>query len=91
MEAAEEEEKKLAQAQIEEEEKRRAEAELEELEKQLAKARLEEEEVRRAKAQLEEDEQLAKAIQESMNVGSPPPGYDSGSVFPSYPFLVPSR
>ncbi|WZY67977.1 protein DA1-related 1 [Brassica rapa] len=92
VEAAEEEEKKVAQAQIEEEEKRRAEeAELEELEKQLAKARLEEEEVRRAKAQLEEDEQLAKAIQESMNVGSPPPGYDSGSVFPSYPFLVPSR
>ncbi|KAF3530114.1 hypothetical protein DY000_02036399, partial [Brassica cretica] len=92
VEAEEEEEKKLAQAQIEEEEKRRAEeAELEELEKQLAKARLEEEEVRRAKAQLEEDEQLAKALQESMNVGSPPPGYDSGSVFPSYPFLVPSR
>ncbi|KAJ0252309.1 Protein DA1-related 1 [Hirschfeldia incana] len=91
VEAAEEEEKKVAQAQIEEEEKRRAEAELEELEKQLAKARLEEEEARRAKAQLEEDEQLAKALQESMNGGSPPPGYDSGSVFPSYPFLVPSR
>ncbi|KAG2244898.1 hypothetical protein Bca52824_093273 [Brassica carinata] len=84
--------KKVAQAQIEEEEKRRAEeAELEELEKHLAKARLEEEEVRRAKTQLEEDEQLAKALQESMNLGSPPPGYDSGSVFPSYPFLVPSR
>ncbi|KAL0726233.1 hypothetical protein Bca4012_022326 [Brassica carinata] len=92
VEAAEEEEKKVAQAQIEEEEKRRAEeAELEELEKHLAKARLEEEEVRRAKTQLEEDEQLAKALQESMNLGSPPPGYDSGSVFPSYPFLVPSR
>lgn len=90
MEAAEEEEKKVAQAQIEEEEKRRAEAELEEVEKQLAKARLEEEEVRRAKAQLEEDEQLAKALQESMNAGSPP-RYDSGSVFPSYPFSVPSR
>ncbi|KAJ4913918.1 Protein DA1-related 1 [Raphanus sativus] len=91
VEAAEEEEKKVAQAQIEEEEKRRAEAELEELEKQLAKARLEEEEVRRAKAQLEEDEQLAKALQESMNAAGSPPRYDSGSVFPSYPFSVPSR
>lgn len=91
MEAAEEEEKKVAQAQIEEEEKRRAEAELEELEKQLAKARLEEEEVRRAKAQLEEDEQLAKALQESMNAAGSPPRYDSGSMFPSYTFPVPSR
>ncbi|XP_056859639.1 protein DA1-related 1 [Raphanus sativus] len=91
VEAAEEEEKKLAQAQIEEEEKRRAEAELEELEKQLAKARLEEEEARRAKAQLEEDEQLAKALQESMNAAGSPPRYDSGSMFPSYPFSVPSR
>lgn len=89
LEAAEEEERRVAQAQIEEEEKRRAEDELEEIEKQLAIARLEEEEIRRSKAQLEEDEQLAKAIQESMNVGSPP-RYDPGSIFQPYPFLIPS-
>uniref|UniRef100_A0A1J3J047 Protein DA1-related 1 n=1 Tax=Noccaea caerulescens TaxID=107243 RepID=A0A1J3J047_NOCCA len=89
LEAAEEEEKRLAQAAIEEEEKRRAEAELEETEKLLAKARLEEEEMRRSKDQLEEDELLAKAIQESMNVGSPP-RYDPGSMFPPFPFLNPS-
>ncbi|KAG7544799.1 Zinc finger LIM-type [Arabidopsis suecica] len=89
LEAAEEEERRVAQAQIEEEEKRRAEAQLEEIEKQLAKARLEEEEMRRSKAQLEEDEQLAKAIQESMNVGSPP-RYDLGNILQPYPFLIPS-
>jgi phytoene dehydrogenase-like protein len=89
LEAAEEEERRVAQAQIEEEEKRRAEAQLEETEKLLAKARLEEEEMRRSKAQLEEDELLAKALQESMNVGSPP-RYDPGNILQPYPFLIPS-
>lgn len=42
---------------------------------------------------LEEDEQLAKAIQESLNVESPPspPRYDYGSLFPPYQFFYPSR
>jgi hypothetical protein len=37
---------------------------------------------------LEEDEQLAKAIQESLNVDSSPQ-YDSGSIFQPYPFFNP--
>lgn len=39
--------------------------------------------------QLEEDEHLAKALQESMNVASPP-RYDQGSFFQPYPFFFPS-
>ncbi|XP_027153838.1 protein DA1-related 1-like [Coffea eugenioides] len=41
---------------------------------------------------LEEDEQLAKALQESLNVESPPspPQYDYGSFFPPYQFFYPS-
>ncbi|KAM7516610.1 hypothetical protein LguiA_006193 [Lonicera macranthoides] len=38
---------------------------------------------------LEEDEQLAKALQESLNMDSPP-RYDHGSLFPPYPYLYPS-
>ncbi|KAG8384507.1 hypothetical protein BUALT_Bualt04G0125100 [Buddleja alternifolia] len=50
-------------------------------------------------SQLEEDEQLAKALQASLNVESPPrsppprsppPRYDNGSFFPPYPFYYPS-
>ncbi|KAK4426316.1 protein DA1-related 1 [Sesamum alatum] len=48
-------------------------------------------------AHLEEDEQLAKALQESLNMESPPrstpprsPGYDYGSFFPRFPFFSPS-
>ncbi|GAA0157901.1 actin or actin-binding cytoskeletal protein [Lithospermum erythrorhizon] len=37
---------------------------------------------------LEEDEQLAKALQESLTVDSPPK-YDYGSAFPPYPYLYP--
>ncbi|KAK3000514.1 hypothetical protein RJ639_020798 [Escallonia herrerae] len=37
----------------------------------------------------EEDEQLAKALQESLNMDSPPQ-YDHGSLFPPYPFFYPS-
>ncbi|POO02619.1 Zinc finger, LIM-type [Trema orientale] len=39
--------------------------------------------------QLEEDEQLARAIQESLSIDSPP-RYDNGSMFQPYPFLFPS-
>ncbi|GMP31646.1 hypothetical protein CsSME_00005778 [Camellia sinensis var. sinensis] len=38
---------------------------------------------------LEEDEQLAKALQESMKMDSPP-RYDYGSLFPPYPYFNPS-
>lgn len=38
------------------------------------------------KAQLEDDEQLAKAIQESLNVESPQ--YDSRNVIPPYPYFL---
>ncbi|KAK2987490.1 hypothetical protein RJ640_012149 [Escallonia rubra] len=38
---------------------------------------------------LEEDEQLAKALQESLNMDSPPQ-YDHGSLFPPYPSFYPS-
>ncbi|KAL0461511.1 UNVERIFIED_CONTAM: protein DA1-related 1 [Sesamum latifolium] len=48
-------------------------------------------------SQLEEDEQLAKALQESLNMESPPeptpprsPGYDYGRFFPRFPFFSPS-
>ncbi|KAL3833414.1 hypothetical protein ACJIZ3_008150 [Penstemon smallii] len=48
-------------------------------------------------SQLDEDEQLAKALQESLNVESPPPSppprppqYDSGSFLSPYPFYYPS-
>lgn len=37
---------------------------------------------------LDDDEQLAKAIQESLNVS--PPRYNYGSLFPPYPYLYPS-
>lgn len=40
---------------------------------------------------LEEDEQLAKALQESLNVEAPsPPRYDYGSFFPPFPSFFPS-
>ncbi|CAM8921866.1 unnamed protein product [Rhodiola kirilowii] len=40
---------------------------------------------------LEEDEQLAKALQESLNVESPPrPRHDNGSIFPPFPFVFPT-
>ncbi|KAE8685377.1 Protein DA1 [Hibiscus syriacus] len=45
-----------------------------------------EEDAGRAKVQLEEDEQLAKAIQESLNVESPP-RYDHGGLFSPFPFF----
>lgn len=52
-----------------------------------AKAQQEEDERRaRATAQLEEDEQLAKAIQDSLRVDSPP-RYDSGNIFQHFPFF----
>ncbi|KAL9461506.1 hypothetical protein AB3S75_004496 [Citrus x aurantiifolia] len=52
-----------------------------------AKAQQEEDERRaRARAQLEEDEQLAKAIQDSLRVDSPP-RYDSGNIFQHFPFF----
>ena len=54
----------------------------------LTKAHSEEDE-NLSKAQLEEDEQLAMAIQESLNVESPP-RYDSGNIFQPYPFFFPS-
>ncbi|KAK4409765.1 protein DA1-related 1 [Sesamum angolense] len=48
-------------------------------------------------SQLEEDEQLAKALQESLNMESPPrqtpprsPGHDYGRFFPRFPFFSPS-
>ncbi|KAK8995642.1 hypothetical protein V6N11_075907 [Hibiscus sabdariffa] len=47
-----------------------------------------EEDEGRAKVQLEEDEQLAKAIQESLNVESEsPPHFDHGGLFSPYPFF----
>ncbi|GFY93996.1 LIM domain-containing protein [Actinidia rufa] len=41
---------------------------------------------------VDEDEQLAKALQESMNIGSPqqPPRYDNGNLFPPYPYFYPA-
>ncbi|XAR73917.1 hypothetical protein NMG60_11008042 [Bertholletia excelsa] len=42
-----------------------------------------------SEAHLEEDEQLARAIQESLNMDSPP-RYDYGNFFPSYPYPYPS-
>ncbi|KAH9663316.1 protein DA1-related 1 [Citrus sinensis] len=52
-----------------------------------AKAQQEEDEQRAgARAQLEEDEQLAKAIQDSLRVDSPP-RYDSGNIFQPFPFF----
>ncbi|KAH9711585.1 protein DA1-related 1 [Citrus sinensis] len=39
-----------------------------------------------ARAQLEEDEQLAKAIQDSLRVDSPP-RYESGNIFQPFPFF----
>ncbi|KAJ4844868.1 Protein DA1- 1 [Turnera subulata] len=48
-----------------------------------------EEHERHVKAQLEEDEQLAKAIQESLSVESPPQ-YGGSNIFPPYPFFFPS-
>ncbi|CAL1408861.1 unnamed protein product [Linum trigynum] len=49
------------------------------------------EEESRTRAQLEEDEQLARAIQESLKVESPPrPRYDSGGAFPPYSFFFPT-
>ncbi|KAJ4715024.1 Protein DA1-related 1 [Melia azedarach] len=71
----------------EEEDERRAKAQQEEDEKR-AKAQ-QEEDARQANAQLEEDEQLAKAIQESLTVGSPP-RYDSANIFQPFPFFFPS-
>ncbi|KAK3411433.1 hypothetical protein EUGRSUZ_I00203 [Eucalyptus grandis] len=40
-------------------------------------------------SQVEEDEQLAKALQESLSVESPH-RYESGNMFPPYPFFFPS-
>ncbi|XP_039158006.1 protein DA1-related 1-like [Eucalyptus grandis] len=40
-------------------------------------------------SQLEEDQQLAKALQESLSVESPP-RYESGNMFRPYPFFFPS-
>ncbi|KAH1223862.1 Protein DA1-related 1 [Glycine max] len=56
----------------------------------LVKVHLDEDEQdeRLAKAQLEEDEQLARAIQESLKIGSPPQ-YDNGSSILSFPHLFP--
>ncbi|KAL9464416.1 hypothetical protein AB3S75_002089 [Citrus x aurantiifolia] len=69
-----------------EEDERRAKAQQEEDERR-AKAQQEEDERRaRARAQLEEDEQLAKAIQDSLRVNSPP-RYDSGNIFQPFPFF----
>ncbi|XP_047941134.1 protein DA1-related 1-like [Salvia hispanica] len=42
-------------------------------------------------SQLEEDEQLAKALQESFNIESPPPQLEHGSLFAPFQFLDPSR
>ncbi|KDP31822.1 hypothetical protein JCGZ_12283 [Jatropha curcas] len=93
-----EEEERLARAEEEErrvraeEEKRRARAEEEErrarAEEEERRARAEEDE-KRVRAQLEEDEQLAKALQESLYVDTPPQ-YDFGNAFSPYPFLFPS-
>ncbi|KAM5576281.1 hypothetical protein ABKV19_007249 [Rosa sericea] len=48
-----------------------------------------EEDDQSAKIQLEEDEQLAMAIQESLNVDSPP-RHDTGSIFRPFPFFNPA-
>ncbi|EEF29114.1 protein DA1-related 1 [Ricinus communis] len=75
-----------------EEDERRARAEEEEkrttAEEEEKRARAEEDE-KRAKAQLEEDEQLAKALQETLTVNSPP-RYDFENAFSPYPVLFPS-
>lgn len=42
------------------------------------------------KSHLEEDEMLAKALQESLNMGSPPRAYDHGSPIQPLPYFYPS-
>ncbi|WCJ30989.1 DA1 [Euphorbia peplus] len=95
-----EEEEKLAREEDEEAERRSREEEAErrsreEEAKRLAKleedekcAREEEDEKRR-RAQLEEDEELARAIQQSLSVDSPP-RYGLGNGFSPFPYLFPS-
>ncbi|XP_065875159.1 protein DA1-related 1-like isoform X2 [Euphorbia lathyris] len=61
---------------------------LAEVEEDERRARVEEDEKRR-RAQLEEDEQLARAIQQSLSVDSPP-RYGLGNGFSPYPYLFPS-
>ncbi|XWS33712.1 hypothetical protein CRYUN_Cryun22dG0106900 [Craigia yunnanensis] len=80
----EDEDDKYAEAH-EEEDERYAKAHVVEEDDQYAKVQCEEDE-EHAKVQLEEDEQLAKAIQESLNVESPPL-YDHGGLFSPYPFF----
>lgn len=77
------EDERLAKIQQEEEERL---AKIQQEDECLAKIQQEDE--RLAKAQLEEDEQLARAIQESLKIGSPPQ-YDNGSSILSFPHLFP--
>ncbi|XP_039003627.1 protein DA1-related 1-like [Hibiscus syriacus] len=79
------EDSKHAAAHDDEEEERYAKAHVEEEDDRYTKIHPEEDEGC-AKVQLEEDEQLAKAIQESLNVESPP-RYDHGGLFSPYPIF----
>lgn len=63
-----------------------AKAMLEEDEKQCNKAKLEEDATFPTETQVEEDEQLAKAIQESLNMDSPP----RQNIFRPLPFFFPT-
>ncbi|KAL0396655.1 UNVERIFIED_CONTAM: protein DA1-related 1 [Sesamum calycinum] len=69
----------------------------EEIDRAIALSIAEEDEKGKKRIPLEEDEQLAKALQESLNMESPPrqtpprsPGHDYGRFFPRFPFFSPS-
>ncbi|XVF61950.1 hypothetical protein PTKIN_Ptkin08bG0176300 [Pterospermum kingtungense] len=81
----EDEDDRYAEAHVEHEDDRYAKAHVEEEDDRYSKVKQEEDEGQ-AKVQLEEDEQLAKAIQESLNVGSPPRD-NHGGLFSPYPFF----
>ncbi|XVE87244.1 hypothetical protein DITRI_Ditri18aG0100700 [Diplodiscus trichospermus] len=76
---------RYAEVHVEREDDIYAKAHAEEEDDQYANVRREEDQ-ERAKVQLEEDEQLARAIQESLNVESPP-RYDHGGLFSPHPFF----
>ncbi|XP_039000021.1 protein DA1-related 1-like isoform X1 [Hibiscus syriacus] len=81
----EDENDKHSAAHEEKEEESYAKPHVEEEDDRYAKVQPEEDEGH-DKVQLEEDEQLAKAIQESLNVESPP-RYGHGGLFSPYPFF----